>query len=55
MERDECSGATLKDLMIALTEETDRLVRNKIEAHLLAAYILSDLFGQAAKQPQTWH
>lgn len=55
MEHDECTGASLKDLMVALTEETDRLVQNKIEAHVLAAYILSDLFGQAAKRPETWH
>jgi len=55
MERDECSGTTLKDLMMALTEETDRLVQNEIEAHVLAAYILSDLFGQASKTPEIWH
>jgi hypothetical protein len=55
MERDECSGTSLKDLMIALTEETDRLVQNKIDAHVLAAYILADLFGQASKQPEIWH
>jgi hypothetical protein len=55
MESDECSRTSLKDLMTALTEETDRLVQNKIDAHVLAAYILSDLFGQASKQPEIWH
>ena len=55
MERDEYSGATLGELMFALTEETERLVQNKIDAHVLAAYILSDLFGQSAKRSETWH
>jgi hypothetical protein len=55
MERDEYSGATLGELMFALTEETERLVQNKIDAHVLAAYILSDLFGQSVKRSETWH
>jgi len=55
MERDEHSGATLGELMFALTEETERLVQNKVDAHVLAAYILSDLFGQSAKRSETWH
>jgi len=55
MERDEYSGATLGELMFALTEETERVVQNKIDAHVLAAYILSDLFGQSAKRSETWH
>ena len=54
MER-EYSGATLGELMFALTEETERVVQNKIDAHVLAAYILSDLFGQSAKRSETWH
>jgi len=55
MERDEYSGTTLGELMFALTEETERVVQNKIDAHVLAAYILSDLFGQSAKRSETWH
>ena len=55
MERDEYSGATLGELLFALTEETERVVQNKIDAHVLAAYILSDLFGQSAKRSETWH
>jgi hypothetical protein len=55
MERDEYSGATLGELLFALTEETERVVQNKIDAHVLAAYILSDLFGQSAARPETWH
>jgi hypothetical protein len=55
MQRDEYSGATLGELMFALTEETERVVQNKIDAHVLAAYILSDLFGQSAKRSETWH
>ena len=55
MERDEYSGATLRELLFALTEETERVVQNKIDAHVLAAYILSDLFGQSAKRSETWH
>ena len=54
MQRDEYSGATLRELMFALTEETERVVQNKIDAHVLAAY-LSDLFGQSAKRLETWH
>jgi hypothetical protein len=54
MER-EYSGATLGELLFALTEETERVVQNKIDAHVLAAYILSDLFGQSAKRSETWH
>jgi len=55
MERDEYSGATLGELLFALTEETERVVQNKIDAHVLAAYILSDLFGQSGKRSETWH
>jgi hypothetical protein len=55
MQRDEYSGATLGELMFALTEETERVVQNKIDAHVLAAYILSDLFGQSSKRSETWH
>jgi hypothetical protein len=55
MQRDEYSGATLGELMFALTEKTERVVQNKIDAHVLAAYILSDLFGQSAKRSETWH
>jgi hypothetical protein len=55
MERDEYAGANLRELMFALTEETERVVQNKIDAHVLAAYILSDLFGQSAKRSETWH
>jgi hypothetical protein len=54
MER-EYSGATLGELLFALTEETERVVQNKIDAHVLAAYILSDLFGQSVKRSETWH
>jgi len=54
MER-EYSGATLGELMFALTEETERVVQNRIDAHVLAAYILSDLFGQSSKRSETWH
>ena len=53
MERDAYSGATLGELMFALTEETERVVQNKIDAHVLAAYILSDLFGQSVKRSET--
>lgn len=55
MERDEYSGTTLGELMFALTEETERVVENKIDAHVLAAYILSDLFGQSARRSEIWH
>ena len=46
---------TLGDLIVALTKEADRLVQNRREAHILVAYILSNLLSQSAPISQTWH
>ncbi len=45
----------LADLFIALTEEGERSVHHQIDAHLLAAFLLSGLFGNLAPSSQTWH
>lgn len=55
MDREEILDTTLGDLIVALTEETDRLVRNKNDAHILVAFILSDLFSHSVPMSQMWH
>ena len=52
---EEFSETNLADLFIALTEEAERSPHHKIDAHLLAAFILSGLFGNFAPASQTWH
>lgn len=46
---------TLADLIVALTEEVDRLVQNRREAHIFVAYILSNVLGHSAPISQAWH
>jgi hypothetical protein len=46
---------TLGDLIVALTEEADRLVGDKKEANILVAYILWDLFNHSAPTSPLWH
>jgi len=55
MDNEEFFEGTLGDLIVALTEEADRLVQNRREAHILVAYILSNLLSQSAPISQTWH
>jgi hypothetical protein len=45
----------LGDLIVALTEEADRLVGDKKEANILVAYILWDLFNHSAPTSPLWH
>jgi hypothetical protein len=52
---EEFPETNLADLFIALTEEAERSPHHKIDAHLLAAFILSGLFGNFAPASQTWH
>jgi hypothetical protein len=46
---------TLGDLIVALTEEADRLVGDKKEANILVAYMLWDLFNHSMPTSQLWH
>lgn len=54
MMNDEIEETTLGDLIVALTEETDRFVRNKTDANILAAYILSALLNHSAPIARRW-
>ena len=45
---------TLGDLIVALTEETTRLVRNEKEAHVLVAYMLLDLLNPRTPAIRQW-
>jgi hypothetical protein len=45
---------TLGDLIVALTEETNRLVRNEKDAHVLVAYMLLDLLNHSAPTVRRW-
>jgi len=45
---------TLGDLIVALTEETNRLVRNEKDAHVLVAYMLLDLLNHSAPAVRRW-
>ncbi len=49
---------TLGDLIVALTEETTRLVRDKKEAYNLVAFMLVNLLsnsGATSRPWQYWH
>ena len=43
-EQDEHLEATLADLIVALTQEMDRLIQNRRQAHNFAAYVLLKYF-----------
>ncbi|MEA2660018.1 MAG: hypothetical protein QOF64_2685 [Candidatus Binatota bacterium] len=45
---------TLGDLIVALTEETNRLVRNEKDAHVLVAYMRLDLLNHSAPTVRRW-
>lgn len=46
---------TLGDLIVALTEETNRVVKNSSDANLLVAYMLWDLLNQSTPAAKRWH
>ncbi len=46
---------TLGDLILALTEETTRLVRDEKEACKLVAVMLVDLLNHSASASKSWH
>ena len=54
-EQDEPLEATLADLIVALTEEADRLIQNRRQAHNFVAYILLNILSHSAPVSQTWH
>ena len=55
MPKDEIIDTTLGDLIVALTDETDRLGGNKADTNLIVAYILSDLLNQSEPLSRYWH
>lgn len=54
-EQDEPLEATLADLIVALTEEADRLIQNRRQAHNFVAYVLLNLLSHSAPVSHTWH
>jgi Mn-dependent DtxR family transcriptional regulator len=54
-EQDEILEATLADLIVALTEEADRLVQNRRQAHNFVAYFLLNVLSHSAPISHTWH
>ncbi len=58
MDREEIIQTTLGDLIVALTEETMRFVRDKKEAYNLVAFMLVNLLsnsGATSRPWQYWH
>ena len=54
-EQDDPLEATLADLIVALTEEADRLIQNRRQAHNFVAYVLLNLLSHSAPVSHTWH
>jgi hypothetical protein len=54
-EQDEYLEATLADLIVALTEEADRLIQNRKQAHNFVAFVLLNILTHSAPITQTWH
>jgi hypothetical protein len=54
-EQDEYLEATLADLIVALTEEADRLIQNRKQAHNFVAFVLLNILTHSAPISQTWH
>jgi hypothetical protein len=53
--QDEHLEATLADLIVALTEEADRLIQNGRQAHNFVAYVLLNILSHSAPISHTWH
>jgi hypothetical protein len=51
MRRTQKFQTTLGDLIVALTEETGRHVRDEQTAYELVAYILADMMGGTKRRP----
>ena len=54
-EQDEHLEATLADLIVALTEEADRLIQKRKQAHNFVAYVLLNILSHSAPISHTWH
>jgi hypothetical protein len=54
-EQDDPLEATLADLMVALTEEADRLIQNRRQAHNFVAYVLLNILSHSTPVSHTWH
>jgi len=54
-EDEDLAETTLGELIVALTEETSRHVPDEKAAHILVAYILSDLFRNTEPISKRWH
>jgi hypothetical protein len=54
-EKDEPLEPTLADLIVALTQEADRHIRNRKQAHNFVAYILLNILSHSAPSSHTWH
>ena len=55
MKAEEKVETTLGELIVALTEETARLVNDEKQAYEVVAYALADLLSKSASDSQTWH
>jgi hypothetical protein len=54
-DQEEVLEATLGDLIVALTEEADRLVKNRRQAHNFVAYVLFNILSHSAPISHAWH
>jgi hypothetical protein len=53
--QDQLLEAPLADLIFALTEEADRLIQNRRQAHNFVAYVLLNLLSHSARISQRRH
>jgi hypothetical protein len=54
-EQHEPLEATLADLIVALTEEADRLIQNRRQAHNFVASVLLNILSHSAPLSHAWH
>jgi hypothetical protein len=55
MPPEQAANSTLGDLIVALTDETSRFVRDEEEVYKVVAYIVSDLLNSARPFSGSWH
>ncbi len=53
--RENTLETTLGELILALTEETTRLVRDEKEACKIVAIMLVDILNGSGPPPKSWH
>jgi hypothetical protein len=49
------ASSALRDLILALTDETARVARDEEETYKVVAYIVSNLLYNARPFPRSWH